>query len=839
MNPQAVSRRSLALLSFAITVVALVGTARAANESAVAHPDKWPVAASPKTLTDAKTEEMAVALLKGLTVEEKVGQVIQADISSVTAEDLKTYPLGSVEAGGNSSPNNDERSPASAWVALMRELRAANKTYWGKRPVVPIIFGIDAVHGHSNIVGATIFPHNVGLGAAHDPVLLRKIGEITAREVASTGADWTYAPTVTVPRDDRWGRSYEGYSEDPEIVAQYAKEITLGLQGVLTDGPIAPGHIAGTAKHFLADGGTEGGKDQGDARISEDELVRIHAAGYKPAIDAGILTVMISFSSWNGEKHTGNRSLITDVLKGRMGFTGFAVDDWNAHGQIPGCTNDSCPEAINAGVDMYMAPSDWKALYTNLIRQVKDGKVPMARLDDAVRRILRVKIKAGLFRDERPFEGRYELLGAPEHRAVAREAVRKSLVLLKNESALPIRGDAKVLVAGDGADNIGKQCGGWTITWQGTGNTNSDFPKGQSIYAGIAEAVKASGGSATLSVDGSFTQKPDVAVVVFGEDPYAEFQGDLATVHYKPGDDHDLNLLRALKLKGVPTVAVFLSGRPLWVNREINAADAFVAAWLPGTEGGGIADLLIGDAKGKARFDFSGKLARTWPKRPDQATLNRGDAQADALFAYGYGLSYAAPAKVATLSEEGAMQAAAGGDVFFTAGRMQGGARALLRDAGGDRHAVDGAAESATGVLKMAAKDLGAQENARELTWSGAGAGTLVFIGMTRDLSRQSNGDMALAITYQMEEPPTAPVGLAMGCGEGCSGRVDITSYLRAAPVGKPQTLKVKLSCLAAKGTKMPLVDTPLVLDTAGKLQLVLRDVRLASNEGDAICPAN
>jgi len=788
---------------------------------------------------DPKTEAMATALLQQMSVEEKVGQVIQADLTSIKPEDLKTYPLGSVEAGGNSSPNNDERSPASAWVALLREFRAANKAYWGKRPAIPIIFGIDAVHGHSNIVGATIFPHNVGLGAAHDPALIRKIGEITAREVAATGADWTYAPTVTVPRDDRWGRSYEGYSEDPEIVAQYAREITLGLQGELGEGPILPGKIAGTAKHFLADGGTEGGKDQGDARISEDELIRIHAAGYKPAIDAGILTVMTSFSSWNGEKHAGNRSLITDVLKGRMGFTGFVVDDWNAHGQIPGCRNDDCPQAINAGIDMYMAPSDWRGLFASLTRQVKDGTVPMARLDDAVRRILRVKIKAGLFRAERPLEAHYELLGADAHRAVAREAVRKSLVLLKNENVLPIRGGARILVAGD-ADNIGKQCGGWTITWQGTGNTNADFPKGQSIYAGLAEAMRSSGGSATLSADGSFATRPDVAVVVFGEEPYAEFQGDLASMHYKPGDDRDLELLRSFKSKGIPTVAVLLSGRPLWVNREINAADAFIAAWLPGTEGGGIADLLVGDAQGRPRFEFTGKLARTWPRQPGQATLNRGDEHADPLFAYGYGLSYANALKVALLSEEGAMLSALAGDIFFGAGRMQGGVRAVVRDAGGERHATaEGGADSPQGVLKMTVKDLGAQENARELSWSGSGAGSLQFTGLSRDLSRQSNGDMALAITYAVVEAPSAVVRLGMGCGEGCLGRVDITPYLRAAPSGQLRTLKVKLSCLAGQGADMKRVEQPLVLETQGRLHLVLREVRLSSNEGDAVCPAN
>ncbi|HEY5809659.1 MAG TPA: glycoside hydrolase family 3 N-terminal domain-containing protein, partial [Povalibacter sp.] len=523
--------------------VTLAVPAQTESTDAIAHPALWPAAHSPPALADKATEAAVARLMKQMTVEEKVGQVIQADITSIKPEDLRTYPLGSVQAGGNSSPNNDERAPAAEWVKLLRDFRAANKSYWGTREAIPIIFGIDAVHGHSNIVGATIFPHNVGLGATHDPALIRRIGEITAIEVAVTGADWTYAPTVTVPRDDRWGRSYEGYSEDPEIVASYSKEITLGLQGALVDGkPIAPGKIAASAKHFLADGGTEGGKDQGDAKISEADLISIHNAGYKPAIDAGILTIMASFSSWNGEKHTGNKSLLTDVLKGQMGFTGFIVNDWNAHGQLPGCSNDDCPQAINAGIDMYMAPADWKGLYTSLVRQVKDGTVPMSRLDDAVHRILRVKVKAGLMRGERPLEAKYELLGTADHRAVARDAVRKSLVLLKNSGVLPIRSGARILVAGDAADNIGKLCGGWTLSWQGTGNANSDFPKGQSVYAAIAQAASAGGGSAVLSTDGSFTQPPDVAVVVFGEEPYAEFQGDLATMHYKPGDDRDLNL---------------------------------------------------------------------------------------------------------------------------------------------------------------------------------------------------------------------------------------------------------------------------------------------------------
>jgi len=834
-------RRLALAVTTGVVIVFSGASMQASTPAATAHADLWPVAHSPAVLADKATEATVARLMQQMTLEEKVGQVIQADITSIKPEDLKTWPLGSVQAGGNSSPNNDERAPAAAWVQLLRDFRAANKAYWGQREAIPIIFGIDAVHGHSNIVGATIFPHNVGLGATHDPALIRRIGEITAVEVAVTGADWTYAPTVTVPRDDRWGRSYEGYSEDPEIVASYAKEITLGLQGALVDGqPIAPGKIAASAKHFLADGGTEGGKDQGDARISEVDLIRIHSAGYQPAIDAGILTVMASFSSWNGEKHTGNKSLLTDVLKNRMGFTGFVVNDWNAHGQLPGCSNDNCPAAINAGIDMYMAPADWKGLYTNLLRQVKDGTVPLARLDDAVHRILRVKVKAGLLRGERPLEAKYEQLGSDAHRAVAREAVRKSLVLLKNTGVLPIRSNAHILVAGDGADNIGKQCGGWTLSWQGTGNANSDFPKGQSIYAAIAEAAKAGGGTAQLSINGSFSSKPDVAVVVFGEEPYAEFQGDLATMHYKPGDDRDLTLLKSLRSKGIPVVSVFISGRPLWMNREINASDAFVAAWLPGTEGGGVADVLVGDAQGKARFDFSGRLARSWPKRPDQATLNRNAGDYDPLFAYGYGSSYAKPQAVAQLSEDGAMTSAGSGDVFFGAGRMQGGARAVARDSGGERHApTDGAADSPQGILRMAVVDAGAQENARALTWSGTGPASLQFIGLSRDLSRQANGDMAIGVTYVIDQAPTAPVRMGVACGDGCSANVDVTQYLSSAAAGKPQTLKVKLSCFAARGADMTRIDQPFVLQTAGKLGLTLSEVRLVSNEGDAVCPPN
>lgn len=800
----------------------LGGAAFAQTPSAVAHPELWPKAASPKAITDARTEVFITDLMSRMSLEEKVGQTIQGDGGSITPDDLRKYPLGSVLVGGNSAPDGDDRAAPQRWVEWTRDFRSAALEKHADRQSIPIIFGVDAVHGHNNVVGATLFPHNIGLGAARDPDLVRRIGEVTALEMAASGADWTFGPTVAVPRDERWGRAYEGYAEDPEVVKAYAGPMTLGLQGQLKAGqPLASNHVVGSAKHFLADGGTESGKDQGDALISEQDLIRLHAQGYPPAIDAGILTVMVSFSSWNGVKITGNKSLQTDVLKGRLGFEGFVVGDWNAHGQVEGCTNTNCPQAYIAGMDMVMAPDSWKGLFDNTLAQVKDGTIPMARLDDAVRRVLRVKVKAGLFEGKRPLEGRFDLLGAPEHRAVAREAVRKSLVLLKNQGVLPIKSSARVLVTGDGADDIGKQAGGWTLTWQGTGNKNSDFPGGQSIYAGIAEAVKAGGGQAELAKDGAFKDRPDVAVVVFGENPYAEFQGDLTNLEYQPGDKTDLALIRKLKAQGIPVVAVFLSGRPLWTNPEINAADAFVAAWLPGSEGGGVADVLVGDKAGKPRHDFKGALSFSWPKRANQVPLNRGDAGYDPQFAYGYGLSYAKPGKVLGLSEDpGVISAAVNVDRYFVAGR-----------------APPPWTLNVGGSVAVKPIDAGAQENARLAEWSGEGAGALTVLGQPVDLSRQTTGDMAVAIRYRVDAAPQKPVTLAIGCGESCGAEVDVTSTFLGAKIGEWRTAKIKLSCFKAKGADMEHVSSPFALSTTGRFALAFTEIRLASNEGDAVCP--
>jgi beta-glucosidase len=580
--------------------------------------------------------------------------------------------LGSVLNGGGGWPGNKKSSTPADWLALADAFWEASMDTSEGGVAIPVIWGLDAVHGHGNVIGATLFPHNVGLGAANDPDLLREIGRVTAREVAVTGQDWDFGPTIAVARDDRWGRTYESYSEDPEIVSAYAAAMVEGLQGAVGSDVFLDGeHLLACSKHYLGDGGTDGGNDQGDNLASEAELRDIHGAGYVAALEAGVQTVMASFSSWQGIKIHGHKGLLTDVLKGRMGFDGFVVGDWNAHGQVPGCSNESCAAAFNAGVDMFMVPQDWKALYENTLAQVKAGEISAERLDDAVRRILRVKKRAGLFERGKPSSrrlgGRAELIGSAEHRAVARRAVRQSLVLLKNNGGvLPLAPGANVLVAGNGADNIGKQTGGWTITWQGTGNSNDEFPGATSIWAGIRQVVVEAGGRAVLSQDGSYEEKPDVAIVVFGEEPCAEFQGDWDTVDYAPGDS--LELLGKLGEAGIPAVSVFISGRPLWVNPELNASDAFVAAWLPGTEGGGVADLLFAAADGAVRHNFSGKLSFSWPKTPMQAVLNRGAEDYDPLFAYGYGLTYDDEVELAELSEEAAEMVAASRTVYFDGG---------------------------------------------------------------------------------------------------------------------------------------------------------------------------
>lgn len=849
MTPRTSPARTGALLAaLVLALVACKGDDKAAAPATAADANPWPQVAWPLA-EDAALEQRITDLIATMTVEEKVGQLVQGDIASITPDDVRKYRLGSILAGGNSDPGGRYDASPAEWLALADAFYEASMDTSQGGKAIPIIFGIDAVHGQSNIVGATLFPHNIGLGATRNPDLLRRIGEITALETRATGMEWAFAPTVAVPQDDRWGRSYEGYSESPEIVASYAGAMVEGLQGkVGTPGFLDGRHVIASVKHFLGDGGTTDGKDQGDTNISEADLVRIHGAGYPPAIAAGAQTVMASFNSVNGEKMHGNKPYLTDALKGRMQFRGFVVGDWNGHGQVKGCTNTDCPATINAGLDMAMASDSWKGFYETTLAAVKAGTISQARLDDAVRRILRVKFRLGLFEAGKPSTravgGQFALLGAPEHRAVARQAVRESLVLLKNAGGvLPLSPKQRILVAGDGANDVGKQAGGWTLNWQGTGTTRKDFPNADTIFEGIAQQAKAAGGEAILAVDGKYTQKPDVAVVVFGENPYAEFQGDLQTLLYKPGDDSDLQLIKRLKAEGIPVVAVFLSGRPLWMNREINAADAFVAAWLPGSEGAGIADVLLRKADGGVQHDFKGKLSFSWPRTAVQYANNVGQEGYDPLFAFGYGLTYADKGDVAALPEDSGIegeQAASG--VYFDKGKPALGLAMQLsnaRQAG--MPATTMPVALADGSLALTAVDHRAQEDARRLTWSGsAPARWLLVSGTPLDMTRESNGDVQLQLTVRRESAVSAPVWLGLGCGDDCGGRIDLRKTLEAIPQGEWKVVGVPLKCFATAGADVAkLVQVP-VLESGAALRISVSRIALgALNEAEATvaCP--
>ncbi len=826
-----------------------------ASAPAAATKVEWPAIKS-AVQKDPIVESRITELLTRMTLEEKVGQLIQPEIRHVTPEDIKQYHLGSVLNGGGSTPAGNKYATMQDWVKLADSFYNASVDKSNGRIGIPIMWGTDAVHGLGNVVGATLFPHNIALGATNNPELLKQIGWATGREIAVTGLDWDFSPTVAVARDDRWGRAYESWSEDPQIVGAFAGKMVEGLQGAGgTKDFLTNEHVIATAKHFIGDGGTLNGVDRGPTQGDEAHVRDIHGAGYFSALESGVQVVMASFTSWDGTRMHGHKYLLTDVLKGQMGFDGLVVGDWSGHSFIPGCTAVDCPESLMAGLDIYMVPEpNWKDLYNNVVAQAKSGEVTAERLDDAVRRILRVKIRAGLFEkgapSTRPFAGKKELLGAPEHRAVARQAVRESLVLLKNKNnLLPLAPKQKVLVAGDGADNIGKQAGGWSVTWQGTGNVNSDFPGATSIYAGINQAVSAAGGKATLSVDGSFKEKPDVAIVVFGEDPYAEMQGDVGSMAYKPRSTTDWDLLKKLRSQGIPVVSLFITGRPLWVNREINASDAFVSIWQPGTEGAGVADVIFKKADGSVNFDMKGRLSFSWPKLPDQTPLNRGDKNYDPLFAYGYGLSYADKNTLGDdLSEDGP-KAAEALDVMEIFNR-----RPMdpwqLEIIGFQNDVVPMNSNTVkASSLSIQAVDRDVQEDARRVQWNGTGNGQVALsVGNRQDFINYVKSDSALVFDIKVDAAPSTTTYLRLGCGSYCASDIDLTAPLKGF-VGKGwQTVTVPLSCYPDAGANFGIeqppseywtqVLQPFSLITKGTLDITFAKVSLVKGAGKGVtCP--
>lgn len=744
-------------------------------------------------------DEQVQDLLSRMSIERKVAQLIQPQINSFTAEDMERYRFGSYLNGGDGGPYDDELAPASEWLRLADEMWVAStRPLPGNEPAIPTMWGTDAVHGHTNVVQATIFPHNIGLGATHDPDLVRRIGAATAIEIEATGIDWNFSPTVAVARDDRWGRTYESYSEDPQLVARLGAALIEGLQGQKgTPDFLSDGKVIATAKHFFGDGGTAQGIDTGDVNGDIEALKAIHAVPYPAAIAAGVQVVMASFNSINGVKMHGNKQLLTDYLRGDLGFDGLVVGDWNGHGQIKGCTVTNCPQALLAGLDIYMVPEDWKPLLESLVAQVKDGTIPKESLDAAVGRVLRVKMRAGILGPNstkpsaRPNAGEFAKLGSETHRAIAREAVAKSQVILKNNGVLPLKDGSSILVAGSAADSIVRASGGWTLSWQGSEDiagkafTRVDFPGATSIWEGIKEAAQEANGTAVLSPDGSFTHKPDVAIVVFGEKPYAEFSGDLKTMVF--ADEEGLDLLRKLKTQGIPTVAVFLSGRPMWMNREINASSAFVASWLPGSEGAGVADILFG------KRDATGRLSFSWPADCGGKPVNSPEG---ALFPIGYGLSLSEVDPRGELAEACGYLNHKPSAVWYELGRLSQGITAKAGDTD-----LPGLRGTGGGIVSRGI-DKDRQADAREITFDPGASLTLTQDGV-------SNGDFR--ILYDLADAPTGSVTISAGATS-----IDVTRQLQLGAGKGWREMVLTSSCLADLGGSLSITSYgPLKLQVA------------------------
>jgi beta-glucosidase len=575
-----------------------------------------------------KHEKQVDSLMSLMTLDEKIGQMTQVDLYALSdTNDITKYFIGSVLSGGDSDPSSNS---AEEWADNYDHIQSyALKT----KLKIPIIYGIDAVHGHNNVLGAVIFPHNIGLGCTRNPELVEEAARVTAEEVAATGIDWAFAPCVAVARNEKWGRTYESFGETPELVSEMGEAEVKGFQ---TDNLAGLTSILACAKHYLGDGGTTNGKDQGNTQCNEQTLRKLFLPPYQAAIKAGVGSIMVSYSSWNGEKMSENKYLLTDVLKKELGFRGFLVSDWAAIDQLGPNYKSDIEKSINAGLDMIMIPNgpgkknNFIEFINDLKNLVKENKVSISRINDAVRRILRVKFEMGIF--EHPYTDRSLLktVGSKKHRQVARECVRQSLVLLKNDNkTLPLSKNLKkIFVAGKSADNIGNQCGGWTISWQGeSGNVTTG---GTTILQAIKQAV----GSETqvvYSKDGSGTKGADVGIVVVGETPYAEGRGDSNDLSLSKEDEETI---QKVKESGTPTVVILISGRPMIINKALKNCDAFIAAWLPGTEGEGVADVIFGD------YNPTGKLSRSWPRSNLQIPINFGNLNYNPLFPYGYGLTY-------------------------------------------------------------------------------------------------------------------------------------------------------------------------------------------------------
>lgn len=837
------SARLSRLLGWA--AMAWMGAAGATSPTAApATLHDWPAVRSAVT-GDRASEARIEQILRGMTLAQKVGQMTQAEIKSITPEQVRQYYIGSVLNGGGSWPGRNKHASVDDWLRLAQAYHQASMTTDARQPI-PVLWGTDAVHGHNNVYGATLFPHNIGLGAARDPALIEQIARATAQASRATGIDWVFAPTLAVAQDPRWGRTYESFSADPSLVRAYAAAYVRGAQGRLGD----EGSVLATAKHFLGDGATEDGRDQGEARIDKARMLNVHAQGYYGAIEAGVQTVMASFNSWNdvaagvdyGKMH-GSQTLLSGALKQAMGFDGFVVSDWNGIAQVPGCGNADCAQAINAGIDMVMVPDDWKAFIDTTIAQVQAGKIAQARIDDAVRRILRVKLRAGLF-ERAPSATRYAgNADALVHRELARKAVRQSLVLLKNDdAALPLRRGQRLLVLGKSADNLADQAGGWSLTWQGSDNRNEDYRNAQSILDGLREQAGATQVRWAESAAAVAPDSYDAIVAVIGETPYAEGSGDIVasdTLAHSRRFPEDLTTLRQAAATGKPVITVLLSGRPLYVNDLLNLSQAFVAAWLPGSEGGGVADVLFGGA-----YDFSGRLGFPWPGQACPASLAEADPMRPPLFAPGYGLRLGEVARVGTLPVQ--LPASCGSATVLPIFNLRDHAPYTLKLAVGEQQRVLGGDVNAliewpqpTPAVTVRTVQINTQQDAKQLRWH-APARLFASSAAAQNLNALAQARAALQFDVMVTQAPTAPVLLRLGCVRGCGDGVDIGPLLAAAGSGK-RTVSVPLRCFAQRGADLGGIDMPFAIDASAPLTAAFTRIQIvagAADAGDALaCP--
>ena len=766
-------------------------------------------------------------VLSEMTLEEKVGQTIMADLDFIKPSDLKRYPIGGILNGGNTSPNGNQRASTNEWKRLAQDFYDESTNSGAG---IPILWGTDAVHGHSNVFGATIFPHNIGLGASANEKLLEDIGAAVAEEVLATGLYWTFAPTVTVPQDYRWGRTYEGYSESPELVSKLGEAFIYGLQG-RGDQFLAPNKIIGTAKHFLGDGGTYLGVDQGDTKVSENILKDIHGTPYYSALDACIQTVMASFNSWNGSKVHGNEYLLTEVLKNQMGFDGFVVGDWNGHGQIPGCSNGSCPESLIAGVDMYMVPENWKDLYRNTLRQAENGDIPIERLDDAVRRILIVKERLGLFEGKKPSNSPFSEVGLQHNRDISRQAVRESLVLLKNnENVLPIKQGKKVLVIGPDADSLRTQTGGWTLDWQGTNNQNKDFPNSITFLDALKEEVGAENVTHVQFLNSVNAEDYDVAIVAYGEQPYAEGVGDRSNLNFS--SKRHIAFLELLAENKIPTVSLFFTGRPLWVTKEINLSDAFVVAWLPGTESRGMTDVLVnGD---KTNYDFTGKLPFSWPKNTYQANLNYYDATSDPLFAYGYGLTYEDNVSVPNLDEGEINANEQLPKIELLKGTISENFIGYIQESNLQQVQISSnKVSSQNNIVKVDLIDVNKQDDTLKLKITESDHLNSFLLLSKEILNLRSFDDGYINLRARVNET-NQDIKYLISCGIGCTPVLDLSEFLTKSDTFIDYSLPIK--CFSNNSSlDLSKVNLPLYIATKGPLDLDLMNVEIGREKGEKV----